>query len=114
MSQIDEQATSPGRPSGRTWGGRRAGAGRKPGGRFAPLRGYLEYARNLVSTIMRDESQPTALRARCARAVLMKGSWVKYITDVPSMAGANPGGPDGAQNFAPPISEGAVTTPVHS
>lgn len=55
-------------------GGARINAGRKPRGTFAPVRGDLLYAKRLLSDLMRDESQPTLLRARCALAIAKYGT----------------------------------------
>lgn len=63
MSQVEEPTRS-----GR--GGVRPGAGRKPAGYIATSRSDLSYARALVVALMRDETQPMELRARCALAVI--------------------------------------------
>jgi hypothetical protein len=76
------------RPKAR--GGKRPGAGRPRKGRFGPIGGDREYAKILVSTLMRDETQQPALRARCALAVLMKGTWVKLPVDGAVETDANP------------------------
>jgi hypothetical protein len=54
-------------------GGRRSKCGRPRRGVFGTLQGDMDYAKNLISLLMRDHSQPVALRARCALAVLLKG-----------------------------------------
>jgi hypothetical protein len=70
-------------------GGKRAGAGRPRGprgGRFVPLRGDRVYAKNLISDLMRDESQPAVLRARLAVVVAMKGVWQRHDSGTPGVA----------------------------
>jgi hypothetical protein len=41
------------------------------------------YAQNLLTQLLRDESQPAALRAYCAAVIVLKGTWVKYPADAP-------------------------------
>jgi hypothetical protein len=74
MSKRDEQASLAEDRVKCGHGGRRAGGGRKPNGCFAPVAGDLIYAKKLLSSLMRDESQPTLLRARCALAIATRGS----------------------------------------
>jgi hypothetical protein len=66
---FDEGTISP--PG--NWGGCRPGAGRKSRGSFAPLPGDTAYAKAFVSLLMRDETQPNSLRAKCALAIVMRG-----------------------------------------
>ena len=47
-------------------GGKRPGAGRPRNGTFAPCQGDPDYARNLLSLVMRDLDQPIQLRVKCA------------------------------------------------
>jgi hypothetical protein len=54
-------------------GGRRSRAGRPRRGVFGTLQGDMDYAKNLISLLMRDHSQPVGLRARCALTILLKG-----------------------------------------
>jgi hypothetical protein len=87
-----------GPPAPRNHGGWRPGSGRKPNSPFAPTTADKQYAKNLLSQLLRDESQPAALRAYCAAVVVLKGTWVKYPADappdVPGEAEANPDGDD--------------------
>jgi hypothetical protein len=109
MSQEPGQpAASEGR-DGRGWGGRRPGAGRPAGRKYTPIRGDFDYAREFVSSTMRDESQPLAVRTRCAVVILTQGhrcrSWAgsgrpidsSSDTAIPGTPGGNPAteGPDG-------------------
>jgi hypothetical protein len=86
MSPLDDPQATPPVPARCGHGGPRPGSGRKPKDRSAPLSeadldyakdlvsGDLDYAKDLVRALMRDESQPAELRARCALAVLIKGT----------------------------------------
>ena len=87
MSQLDEGVASP----GRGWGGRRSGAGRKPRGGFAALKGDLAYAKHLISKVMRDESQPMGLRTRCALAVA-RGDAVRNVRPPANVEEISPSG----------------------
>jgi hypothetical protein len=98
MNQLDDGEAAPKAiPDGR--GGRRAGSGRPPRGKFVPRTGDREYAKDLISSLMRDETQAPILRARCALAIAMKGTWRRYDSDAqggvaPAGSVANPVGGD--------------------
>ncbi len=67
---LDEQSVIQDAPARRGHGGWRPGSGRKQGSRFGVVKGDREYARDLVSRVMRDEAQELELRVRCAGLVL--------------------------------------------
>jgi hypothetical protein len=82
MSHRESEATPPAPPAAHGRGGRRPGAGRPRNGRFSPLQGDREYARELISKLMRHAAQPAALRARCALVVVTRGNPINYRPDV--------------------------------
>jgi hypothetical protein len=73
---MSEKNPTPAKEASPIWkegpgrGGFRPGGGRKPDGYISKQGSDVAYARTLVRTLMRDEAQPMALRARCALAVL--------------------------------------------
>jgi hypothetical protein len=71
--QESSPAAVPGRKGGNK-GGPRAGSGRPRKGTFAPCQGDSHYARNLLSQIMRDLSQPTPLRLKAAMVIATRGN----------------------------------------
>jgi hypothetical protein len=82
-------------------GGPRSNSGRPRRGTFGALQGDMDYAKNLISLLMRDHSQPVGLRARCALAVLLKGgnhhgrvAPAMYLADNPLKLAEVPDGDD--------------------
>ncbi len=110
MSLADEQESTPATPVKRSCGGRRPGAGRKPNGTFSPVQGDLIYAKKLLSGLMRDESQPTLLRARCALAIVTKG--ISRGTGPRSIEANRPAemGEDPARDDRPALEEPSVSS----
>jgi hypothetical protein len=96
MSQPEEIKESIPAPRGSGRGGKRPGSGRPRLGKFRPLPGDREYAKDLLSTLMRDESQEPVLRVRCAVVVLMKGDFAKYRPDASAGPAADPPAPNSA------------------
>src|SRR5258708_20220488 len=67
---LDEQSVIQDAPARRGHGGWRPGSGRKQGSRFGVVKGDREYARDLVSRVMRAEAQELELPGPCAGLVL--------------------------------------------